>query len=117
MKPDDLTIEIARALKQFTAEVEEKMDEIKKEVADEGVKLLREKSPKKTGEYAKGWARKRIGSAEVIYNRTKPQLTHLLERGHAKRGGGRTQAFPHIEPVEKQVVEEFEKRVEKVIRG
>lgn len=32
-----------------------------------------------------------------IFSR-KPGLPHLLEKGHAKIGGGRTRAFPHVKP-------------------
>ena len=38
------------------------------------------------------------GSVEGhIYSR-KPGLPHLLEKGHAKIGGGRTAAYPHVKP-------------------
>ena len=32
-----------------------------------------------------------------IFSR-KPGLPHLLEKGHAKSGGGSTRAFPHVKP-------------------
>jgi len=32
-----------------------------------------------------------------IYSR-KPGLPHLLEKGHAKIGGGSTRAYPHVKP-------------------
>ncbi len=45
------------------------------------------------------------------------RLTHLLEDGHAKRDGGRTKAMPHIQKHEQDAVQEFERRVEEVIKG
>lgn len=41
--------------------------------------------------------RKKHGVEGHIYSR-KPGLPHLLEKGHAKIGGGRTRAFPHVKP-------------------
>lgn len=113
----DLSNEITKALKEYTSDVEEGLEEAKKEVAKEGVKQLKNTSPKNTGSYAKGWRVKKIGTAQVIHNATDYQLTHLLEKGHAKRGGGRVPPKVHIAPVEEKVIEEYEKRVEKVIRG
>jgi hypothetical protein len=113
----DLQKEIANALSEYTAEVTEELEEAKKEVSKEGAKTLKRTSPKDTGDYAKGWRAKKVGNAWVIHNAKKPQLTHLLEKGHAKRGGGRVSGQPHIEPVEQDVIKEFENRVERAIRG
>lgn len=41
--------------------------------------------------------RQKHGVEGHIYSR-KPGLPHLLEKGHAKIGGGRTRAFPHVKP-------------------
>lgn len=117
IKIKNLAYEISKALEEYTTEVEEKLDDVKKEVANETVKLLKQTSPKKTGDYARGWARKRVGTAEVVHNRTDYQLTHLLEYGHATKNGGRTKAYPHIGPAEEKAVNEYVKRAEKVIRG
>lgn len=37
------------------------------------------------------------GTEGHIYSK-KPGLPHLLEKSHAKIGGGRTRAFPHVKP-------------------
>lgn len=44
--------------------------------------------------------RKKHGIEGHIYSR-KPGLPHLLEKGHAKIGGGRTRAFEHVKPAAK----------------
>lgn len=41
--------------------------------------------------------RKGHGVEGHIYSR-KPGLPHLLEKGHAKIGGGSTSAYPHVKP-------------------
>lgn len=41
--------------------------------------------------------RKAHGVEGHIFSR-KPGLPHLLEKGHAKIGGGRTGAYPHVKP-------------------
>lgn len=114
---NSLAGEIARALQEYTTEVEEGLEKVKVEVAKKTAETLKQTSPKLTGDYAKGWAIKKVGTAQVVHNRTNYQLTHLLEKGHAKRGGGRVSAIPHIAPAEELAIEEFESEVERVIRG
>ena len=48
----------------------------------------------------------------TIYNAKLPGLAHLLEHGHAKVNGGRTAPRVHIAPVEKKLIEEYERNVE-----
>lgn len=114
---NDLSKEIAKALETYTNEVTEGMEEAKVEVAKETVKELKSTSPKLTGDYAKGWARKKVGNAQIVHNRTDYQLTHLLEKSHVQRDGSRSTPSPHIEPAEEQAIREYLERTEKVIRG
>lgn len=114
---NNLASEIANTLKEFSNEVEEGLEEAQKKAAQDGAKKLRSTSPKKSGAYAKGWRAKKDWQGWVIYNATRGQITHLLEKGHVKRGGGRVPGRVHIAPVEEQAIQDYEREVERVIRG
>lgn len=115
---------VVDALTNYTEEVRVGLDKAAKDTAKETVRRLRAGGSYQGGEnsgYNRGWTTKvteGIGGVEVIIHNAKaPGLTHLLEKGHAKPGGGRTRAFPHIAPAEEEAVEKFKKRVEEVIRN
>ncbi|MCH3943060.1 MAG: HK97 gp10 family phage protein [Atopobiaceae bacterium] len=101
------------------------LDKAANECADEAVKRLKESSPVGPSKkhYAKGWKKEveRESSEKIsvtIWNAKKPGLAHLLEFGHAKRGGGRVGPSPeggHIEPVDDWVQKEYESRVEELM--
>ena len=115
---NSLASEITQALKEYTTEVEEGLEDAKEKAAKDGAKTLKATSPVgKTGKYGKGWRAKKQGKAWVIHNATRYQLAHLLEKGHVKKGGGRVSGQAHIAPVEEQAIKQFEQEVEKVIRG
>ena len=75
-------------------------------------------APKKTGKYASSWSVKTDRETStslslIVHSRNRYQLAHLLEFGHAKRGGGRVPAQPHIAPAEEKGVGELEKSIER----
>lgn len=64
-----------------------------------------ENAPVRKGEYSSGYAKsmtyraiRRKGHVEGHIFSRKPGLPHLLEKGHAKIGGGRTAAQVHVKP-------------------
>ena len=100
-------------------------EEVKTAVRKAG-KTVREQisqtAPERTGAYAKSWAVKKTKessqSLEVtVHSRNRYQIAHLLEHGHAKRGGGRVSAIPHIEPAEQAGEEQLLTDIEKVLKG
>ena len=116
---DQLRASISRALKQYGDNVSENVAEVAEKFARRGAKALREQSAemnfKGSGEYAKGWTfqvdKHRLWTDVVIYNRT-PGLPHLLEHGHLLRNGRRwVPPKQHIEPIEAELIEQFEKEV------
>ena len=82
------------------------VDELKKGVKKTGqniAKDIRNTAPVKTGRYAKSWSSSVTSEASdkiqvTVHSQGRYMLAHLLEHGHAKRGGGRVRAIPHIEP-------------------
>ena len=113
---------VAKYLREYETEATEKLTETITEVAKESVKKLRSSSPKRTGKYAKGWTYKvekgRMNNVATVYgNDPTYRMAHLLENGHAKRGGGRTAPITHIEPVEQWAVDDVVNRyIEKMER-
>ena len=119
-KAIDLEVEIGKILAKYGDEVGEHLQEITKQIARKGAKAVKQNAQSKfegTGKYAAGWTSqaqtKRYSAQGVIYNKSKPGLPHLLEHGHAKRGGGRTNGVEHISPVEQEVIREFEEAIKK----
>ena len=110
----DFTTEIKRLLDEYGDEVMDVLEEEAEKAAKWAAKQLKETSPKKTGEYAKGWTVKtdKTAKSAVVYNRTKPGLTHLLEHGFQGRSGVHP-AIPHIKPVEDEATKEFVEAVER----
>lgn len=106
---------IQQVVEEYSEEAQKVVEETLPKVGKDAVKELKKRSPKKTGKYAKGWKSKvekdRLGSKVVVYNKTSYQLTHLLEKGHANRNGGRTNGNPHIKPTEDKAVENALKQI------
>lgn len=120
IKVDNLSAEIARLMAEYASDVSADMKAEARTVAREAVKELKQTSPEgdgsRKGHYKDGWtsnveSENAVSIGITVHNKKKPGLTHLLENGHAKRGGGRTKAFPHIGPAEKQAAENYEKRL------
>lgn len=116
---DNLADVVGDILKDYADDVTEVTKEAVHQVALAGVKALKSESPKKTGKYAKGWRTwsntTRLGQEEKLYNAAKPTLTHLLEDGHAKRGGGRVPGIKHVQPVREELSKALPKEVKKSI--
>ena len=100
-------------------------DDLKAAVKKAGTsvrKQIQTTAPSDTGKYAKSWSVKNTketsNSLEVtVYSKNRYQLAHLLEYGHAKRGGGRTKAQPHIAPAEETAISQLERDIKRSLGG
>lgn len=108
---DAAIMEILNDYEEFTVHT---VREATQKIAQRSVKTLKSSSRGSfggTGKYAKGWTMTseggRYDTTVTIHNST-PGLPHLLEHGHAKRGGGRTPGRVHIAPVENKLINDFE---------
>ena len=121
MRIDQMADEIMKGLTEYadlaTDEMKSAVKKAGKTVKDE----IKANAPKKTGQYAASWtAKTTLETAHslhlTVHSPKKYQLAHLLEHGHAKRGGGRTKAQPHIAPAEAVGIEQLEAEIERALK-
>lgn len=121
IKVGDLSAEVAKILDGYSQDVREAVDRVVADTGKQAKKDIQAPSPQKTGSYRKGWRVKKEGGAlgqvpsATVYNATDYQLTHLLEHGHQKAGGGRVKGIPHIAPVEEKLQSSFTQALQKAI--
>jgi len=119
---DQLAKEVMDGLEEYA---ELAADVLKKEIQAAGKVAktqIEQTAPRKTGRYAKSWAVKKTSEtsnslAVTVHSKNRYKLTHLLENGHAKRGGGRVAAIPHIAPAEEKAAQSLEQNIERALRG
>lgn len=118
--------QMAEALAQTMAEYAELSNEVMKDCVAEVSRFVKKdiqgNAPVRTGKYQKSWAAKKVQEnanslTMVVHSRDRYQIAHLLEHGHAKRGGDRVQAVPHIAPAEQRGAEELTAKIERGLSG
>ena len=119
---DNLASEVMKGLMEYKDLVTSDMKVAVRKAGRSVKKDIQANAPKKTGAYSKSWkvstTKETSESLELtVHSPKKYQLAHLLEKGHAKRGGGRTKAVPHIAPAEGSAVKQLESDIKKAIGG
>lgn len=103
---DKLSNAVMEELTEYNKLAEQTMKKAVTKAGQTVRKEIRAGAPVKTGRYAKSWTTKKTRDSSTrlevtVYSPSRYMLAHLLEHGHAKRNGGRTRAFSHIGPAEK----------------
>lgn len=122
IKIDNLSNEILQGLKEYANLA---TDDLKKSIRKAGNTVRKEiatSAPKDTGAYAKSWSVKKTKETSntlelTVHSKNRYQLAHLLEHGHAKRGGGRVAAKPHIAKAEQNAIETLESEITRALGG
>lgn len=123
----DLDSTIEKILDEHGKDAMKVMDSAVDDVAEEATNKLRAVNFKTGGEYSASWVcdkepSGRFATKRIVHNEEHYRLTHLLEKGHVVKNGrsritgksyGRTNAYPHIAPVEEWAKSELPRAVER----
>lgn len=118
-----LAATLAKELSEYTLEIAAGVKEAVTITGKELLKNTRKDAPSKTGGYKEDMAIKKIYDSNygrrVRWYVKYPhyRLSHLLEKGHALKNGGRVRAYPHIDKNEEIAKKAFEERVKEVIKN
>ena len=124
IEPDMFSASIEELFGQIGTAAGESIADAARVGSKDGAKAWRSNIPE-AGIGGKGDYRKSIRStvkgrgedAQGICYSTMPGLPHLLEKGHAKMGGGRTRAFPHVAPAAETAFDSAMKALEDSMGG
>lgn len=115
---DKMSDAIMAGLKEYADLATDTVKEAVKDSAKTVKKEIQENAPKRTGRYRKSWTSKKTAENSnsmtvTVYSKDRYQIAHLLEHGHAKRGGGRVAGREHIAPAEEKGKQEFLRKIER----
>jgi len=115
---DDMADEIMKGLQEYADLADTSMKKAVRRTATSVKNEISANAPKRTGKYAKSWATKKAKEDShslqmTVYSKDRYQIAHLLEKGHAKRNGGRVSAIPHIAPAEENGIDLLESLIKK----
>jgi hypothetical protein len=119
---DKMTEEIQKGLQEYAELATSDMKKAVKKAGTTAKQEIQNNAPKDTGKYAKSWTSKTTketnNALEVtVYSPSRYYLAHLLEYGHAKRGGGRIAGKSHIAPAEEKAIDQLEQEIEKKLQN
>lgn len=119
---DQMAETIMEGLTEYAELATEDMKKAVKSASKTVKKEIQANAPRKSGVYAKSWTIKTVREStnaleQTVYSKNRYQLAHLLEHGHAKRGGGRVAGKSHIAPAEQMGIEQLENTIEKALGG
>lgn len=121
VRVDQLANVIMQGLTDYVDAQSEMVKQSVKDVSKEVKKEISANAPKRTGAYKKSWAVKKTKETSnsltmTVHSKNRYQIAHLLEHGHAKRGGGRVAAIPHIAPAEEHGATLLQQKIERGLR-
>ena len=119
---DQMADAIMQGLNEYAELATEDMKKAVKAASKTVKKEIQAGAPQKSGAYSKSWAVKTVRETansleQTVHSKNRYQLAHLLEHGHAKRGGGRVSGKSHIAPAEQMGIEQLEDAIEKALGG
>ena len=119
---DEMDSAIMDELEKYAELASDDLKAAVKETAASVRKDIQAGAPVDTGKYKKSWSVKNVHEDSesidlVVHSRNRYQIAHLLERGHAKRGGGRVAAKPHIAAAEQRGNEKLVTTIEQKLKG
>lgn len=107
IRVDELDQRIADVLDKYRGLIRDGVEDEMEGAAAIAMRIVRDKSPVRSGKYKKGWKLYREKAkfrsqlqTLTVYNKTQYRLIHLLEFGHQTAKGTRTKAYPHVQPAE-----------------
>lgn len=107
IRVDELDQRIADVLDKYRGLILDGVEDEMEGAAAIAMRIVRDKSPVRSGKYKKGWKLYREKAkfksqlqTLTVYNKTQYRLIHLLEFGHQTAKGTRTKAYPHVQPAE-----------------
>ncbi len=111
---------VMKGLQEYAELATDEMKSAVKKSSSTVKKEISANAPKRKGTYAASWRTKTTKEDShtleiTVYSPKRYMLAHLLEKGHAKRGGGRVRAIPHIAPAEEAGIKELEERIERAL--
>lgn len=119
---DQMADAIMDQLTEYADLATDDMKDAVKDSANLVKRKINSSAPVRTGKYAKSWRTKTTKESAnaleiTVFSPSRYMLSHLLENGHAKRGGGRVQAIPHIKPAEQAGIEKLQEDIERSLKG